>query len=77
MELPLVIGTIPFSGVGSRISSVSSWSSLPSAPPSYSNIRRDLPRTPLLHAYDEEEGLFMSTPQPCYAPPPGYSQARP
>ncbi|XP_038568354.1 thioredoxin-interacting protein-like [Micropterus salmoides] len=56
LELPLVIGTIPFSGVGSRTSSMSSqagslssqagslssWSSLPSAPPSYSNIHRDL-----------------------------------
>ncbi|KAF1388616.1 hypothetical protein PFLUV_G00092140 [Perca fluviatilis] len=41
VELPLVIGTVPFSGVGSRTSSmssaaesVSSWSSFPSAPPS-------------------------------------------
>lgn len=55
LELPLVIGTVPFSGVGSRTSSMSSqvgsqssWASFPSfpsfpsAPPSYSNIHRDL-----------------------------------
>lgn len=101
LELPLVIGTIPFSGVGSRTSSMSSqaeslssqagslssWSSFPSAPPSYSNIHRDLrvdgPRTPLLHDYDgvddedEEEGLFMRAPQLYYPPPPTYSEVRP
>uniref|UniRef100_A0A7N8Y047 Thioredoxin-interacting protein n=1 Tax=Mastacembelus armatus TaxID=205130 RepID=A0A7N8Y047_9TELE len=56
LELPLVIGTIPFGGVGSRTSSMSSqvgsmgsqagslssWASFPSSPPSYSNIHRDL-----------------------------------
>ncbi|XP_051813279.1 thioredoxin-interacting protein-like [Acanthochromis polyacanthus] len=86
LELPLVIGTVPFSGVGSRTSSMSSqagsmssWSSFPSAPPSYSNIHRDLrvdgPRTPLLHDYDDgdeddEDGLFMRAPEVRYQPPP-------
>ncbi|XP_042280257.1 thioredoxin-interacting protein-like [Thunnus thynnus] len=98
LELPLVIGTIPFSGVGSRTSSMSSqagslssqggsmssWSSFPSAPPSYSNIHRDLrvdgPRTPLLHDYDDGEdddddgGLFMRAPELYYPPPPAYSE---
>ncbi|KAM8735799.1 thioredoxin-interacting protein-like isoform X1 [Acanthopagrus latus] len=97
LELPLVIGTIPFSGVGSRTSSMSSqaeslmsqtgslssWSSFPSAPPSYSNIHRDLrvdgPRTPLLHDYDggeedEEEGLYMRAPELYHSPPPAYSE---
>ncbi|XP_037641206.1 thioredoxin-interacting protein-like [Sebastes umbrosus] len=89
LELPLVIGTIPLSGVGSRTSSMSSqagslssWSSFPSAPPSYSNIHRDLAvdglRTPLLQDYDEEEdegGLFMTAPERCNPPPPpAYSE---
>ncbi|XP_051271844.1 thioredoxin-interacting protein-like [Dicentrarchus labrax] len=92
LELPLVIGTIPFSGVGSRTSSMSSqagsmssWSSFPSAPPSYSNIHRDLrldgPRTPLLQDYDggedqdeEDGGLFMRVPELYYPPPPAYSE---
>lgn len=91
LELPLVIGTIPFSGVGSRTSSMSSqagslssWSSFPSAPPSYSNIHRDLrvdgPRTPLLQDYDggededEDGGLFMRAPELYYPPPPAYSE---
>ncbi|XP_070691457.1 thioredoxin-interacting protein-like isoform X2 [Pempheris klunzingeri] len=97
VELPLVIGTVPFSGVGSRTSSVSSqvgslssWSSFPSAPPSYSNIHRDLRvdglRTPLLHDYDggekdedededeDEGGLFMRAPEQYYPPPPAYSE---
>ncbi|XP_075885067.1 thioredoxin-interacting protein-like [Nelusetta ayraudi] len=66
LELPLVVGTIPFSGVGSRTSSMSSqaeslgsWPSFPSAPPSYSSFQRDLrldgPRTPLLQDYDGAE----------------------
>lgn len=93
LELPLVIGTIPFSGVGSRTSSmcsqvgsISSWASFPSAPPSYSNIHRDLkvdgPRTPLLHDYDgaeddeEEGGLFMREPELYCFPPPIYSEVR-
>lgn len=62
-----MVGNIPFSGVGSRTSSMSShaeslgsWPSFPSAPPSYSS--RDLwldgPSMPLLQDYDgaEEEG---------------------
>ncbi|KAM4579846.1 thioredoxin-interacting protein-like [Odontesthes bonariensis] len=91
LELPLVIGTVPFSGVGSRTSSMSSqvgsscsWDSFPSAPPSYSNIHRDLrvdgPRTPLLHDYDGAEddddngGLIMRAPEVCFPPPPAYSE---
>ncbi|XP_068586057.1 thioredoxin-interacting protein-like [Cebidichthys violaceus] len=94
LELPLVIGTIPLSGVGSRTSSMSSqagslssWSSFPSAPPSYSNIHRDLrvgdPLTPLLCDYDggedeedeeDEGGLLMRAPELCYPPPPAYSE---
>lgn len=90
LELPLVIGTIPFSGVGSRTSSMSSqagsmssWASFPSAPPSYSNIHRDLrvdgPRTPLLHDYDGDDddddgGIFMRAPEVHYPPPPAYRE---
>ncbi|CAN9514408.1 unnamed protein product [Ophioblennius macclurei] len=90
LELPLVIGTVPFSGVGSRTNSMSSqvdsscsWASFPSAPPSYSNILRiDGPCTPLLFDYDggddgedeEEGGLFMKAPQVTYPPPPAYSE---
>ncbi|XP_020516336.2 thioredoxin-interacting protein [Labrus bergylta] len=91
VELPLVIGTIPFSGVGSRTSSMSSqggvslssWASLPSAPPSYSNIhlRGDATLTPLLQDYDggeddDEGGLFMRTPLLSHllSPPPAYSE---
>ncbi|XP_061573843.1 thioredoxin-interacting protein-like [Cololabis saira] len=66
LELPLVIGTVPF--MGSRTSSVSSrvgggstcsWASFLSAPPSYGNIAQDLgvggPCTPLLHDYDGQD----------------------
>ncbi|XP_047217137.1 thioredoxin-interacting protein-like isoform X2 [Girardinichthys multiradiatus] len=90
LELPLVIGTTQFSGVGSRTSSMSSqasssWASIPSPPPSYSNIHRDLRVnglcTPLLHDYDGAEddddddgGLFMRVPEGCYPPPPAYSK---
>ncbi|KAM6936003.1 thioredoxin-interacting protein-like [Lycodopsis pacificus] len=92
LELPLVIGTIPLSGVGSRTSSMSSqagslssWSSFPSAPPSYSNIHRDLrvgdPLTPLRRDYDGDEedegGLLMRAPELYYPPPPAYSELRP
>ncbi|MED6233268.1 hypothetical protein ATANTOWER_009294 [Ataeniobius toweri] len=91
LELPLVIGTTQFSGVGSRTSSMSSqasssWASIPSPPASYSNIHRDLrvngPCTPLLHDYDGAEddvddgGLFMRVPEGCYPPPPAYSEVR-
>lgn len=70
----------------SQTGSLSSWSSFPSAPPSYSNIHRDLrvdgPRTPLLHDYDggeedEEEGLYMRAPELYHSPPPAYSEVRP
>ncbi|XP_041649905.1 thioredoxin-interacting protein-like [Cheilinus undulatus] len=90
VELPLVVGTIPFSGVGSRTSSMSSqgagslssWASLPPAPPSYSNIHRDLrgdgTLTPLLHDYDGDDdddgGLFMRAPERYYPPPPAYTE---
>lgn len=92
VELPLVIGTVPFAGVGSRTSSMSSqaesigsWSSFPSAPPSYSSLHRDLrtdgPRTPLLHDYDggededeDDRGLFMRVPEVHYPPPPAYTE---
>ncbi|XP_029282887.1 thioredoxin-interacting protein-like [Cottoperca gobio] len=88
LELPLVIGTIPLSGVGSRTSSMSSqanslssWSSFPSVPPSYSNIHMDLrtdgPRTPLLHDYDDGEdegGLFMRAPELCDPQTPASSK---
>ncbi|XP_067093303.1 thioredoxin-interacting protein-like [Osmerus mordax] len=93
MELPLVIGTIPFSGFASRTNSMSSqseslaspsssWASmrLPSAPPSYSDISRDLRidslLTPLLEDcnIDEEDGLFMRAPARHYPPPPAYSE---
>ncbi|KAM6910538.1 thioredoxin-interacting protein-like [Xenentodon cancila] len=92
LELPLVIGTIPFSGVGSRTSSMSSqvdsscsWASFPSSPPSYSNIHQDLrvggPCTPLLHDYDgledEDGGLFMRAPEVSYPPPPAYTETDP
>lgn len=72
--------------MSSHTESQGSWSSFPSAPPSYSNIQRDLrvdgPRTPLLQDYDgadededeEEGGLFMRAPQLLYAPPPAYSE---
>lgn len=91
LELPLVIGTVPFSGVSSRTSSMcsrasSSWASLPSAPPSYSNIHRNLrvegPRTPLLHDYDgaddedDDGGLFIRIPEGGHPPPPAYSEVR-
>uniref|UniRef100_A0A3B3UBM6 Thioredoxin-interacting protein n=1 Tax=Poecilia latipinna TaxID=48699 RepID=A0A3B3UBM6_9TELE len=83
LELPLVIGTIPFSGVGSRTSSMSSRGSAPSGPPSYSNIHRDLradgPRMPLLYDYDGDDddvGLFIRVPEGCYPAPPAYSEVR-
>ncbi|XP_029360680.1 thioredoxin-interacting protein-like [Echeneis naucrates] len=84
LELPLVIGTIPFSGVGSRTSSMSSqagslssWSSFPSGPPSYRDLRVGGQCTPLLQDYDgyeEDGGLFMRAPELNYPPPPAYSE---
>lgn len=85
LELPLVIGTIPFSGVGSRTSSMSSQDSAPSGPPSYNNIHQDLivdgPRMPLLYDYDggdddDDMGLFIRVPEGCYPAPPAYSEVR-
>ncbi|KAL0984876.1 hypothetical protein UPYG_G00149840 [Umbra pygmaea] len=92
LELPLVIGTVPFNNFGSRSTSVSSqaesqWSpssslgTLPSQPPSYSNIPSDSLHnsllTPLLVDFDadvDDEGIFMLTPNLQYFPPPAYSE---
>lgn len=81
-----MIGTIPFSGVGSRTSSMSSqvgstssWASFLSGPPSYSNIHQDLrvdgPCMPLLHDYDgvedeDEEGAIFIRAPEVSYPPP-------
>lgn len=80
-----MIGTVPFSGAGSRTSSISSqvgstcsWTSFPSSPPSYGSFQH----TPLLHDYDGDEddhqdsGLFMRAPEVCYPPPPSYLKVR-
>ncbi|XP_018620258.2 thioredoxin interacting protein b [Scleropages formosus] len=93
LELPLVIGTIPYNGFGSRTNSVSSqegsetsnsWVSLgiPSAPPSYSDIaqdcRLDSPLAPLLDDYDGSDSpIFMHTPGFQFPPPPAYSEIDP
>ncbi|KAG9345337.1 hypothetical protein JZ751_009883 [Albula glossodonta] len=90
LELPLVIGTIPYNGFNSRTNSMSSqqssmasnsWVSLgmPSAPPSYSNIscdcRLDTPLTPLLDDYDADDcPIFMHAPAFQFTPPPAYSE---
>ncbi|XP_036394744.1 thioredoxin interacting protein b [Megalops cyprinoides] len=90
LELPLVIGTIPYNGFGSRTNSMSSqegstasnsWVSLgmPSAPPSYSDISRDYrldsPMTPLLDDYDGSDSpIFMHAPEFQYPPPPAYTE---
>uniref|UniRef100_A0A3B3HJT3 Thioredoxin-interacting protein n=1 Tax=Oryzias latipes TaxID=8090 RepID=A0A3B3HJT3_ORYLA len=77
LELPLVIGTVPFSrtsSISSQVGSTCSWTSFPSSPPSYSSFQH----TPLLHDYDGDEddhqdsGLFMRAPEVCYPPPPSY-----
>lgn len=89
LELPLVIGTVPYSGLSSRSNSMSSqestasssWVSLrmpSSCPPSYCDITRDVrleqPRTPLLDDYDGGDSpIFMNTPQ-FFPPLPPYSE---
>lgn len=76
--------------MSSQAESLGSWTSFPSAPPSYSSFQRDLrldgPRTPLLQDYDgaegeqwgeeEDGGLIMRAPRLHYPPPPAYSQVR-
>ncbi|XP_073781002.1 thioredoxin interacting protein b isoform X1 [Danio rerio] len=83
LELPLVIGTIPYNGMNSRTSSMSSQESasstcvsLPSSPPSYSNIsnRMDSSFIPLLDDYDEDDSpIFMQIHHPL-PPPPLYTE---
>ncbi|XP_041964258.1 thioredoxin interacting protein b isoform X1 [Alosa sapidissima] len=79
LELPMVVGTLPY-GFGSRSSSMSSqqsaqssnWIStgIPSSPPSYSEIPQDLrvdsPLTPLLEDYDEDDAPIFMRPPPAY-----------
>uniref|UniRef100_A0A3P9HZ55 Thioredoxin-interacting protein n=1 Tax=Oryzias latipes TaxID=8090 RepID=A0A3P9HZ55_ORYLA len=82
LELPLVIGTVPFSrtsSISSQVGSTCSWTSFPSSPPSYSSfLRVSAPHTPLLQDYDgaednyQDSGLFMRAPEVCYPPPPSY-----
>ncbi|XP_034774442.1 thioredoxin-interacting protein-like [Acipenser ruthenus] len=90
LELPLVIGTIPYSGCSSRTNSMSSqegssannsWVSLrlPEAPPSYCDVSRDCrmesPTTPLLDDYDGSDSpLFMTAPKFQFCPPPAYTE---
>ncbi|KAI4892421.1 hypothetical protein NFI96_019358 [Prochilodus magdalenae] len=88
LELPLVIGTIPFNGLASRTSSMSSQAcsatsssavSMPSAPPSYSEIPRhghlDSPLIPLLDDYDEDDvPIFMNVKEYYQMPPPAYTE---
>lgn len=89
LELPLVIGTVPYSGLSSRSSSMSSqestasasWVSLrmPSCPPSYCDVTRDShldqPLTPLLDDYDGGDSpIFMNSPKFSFPPLPPYSE---
>uniref|UniRef100_A0A3P9HZB1 Thioredoxin-interacting protein n=1 Tax=Oryzias latipes TaxID=8090 RepID=A0A3P9HZB1_ORYLA len=86
LELPLVIGTVPFSrtsSISSQVGSTCSWTSFPSSPPSYSSfLRVSAPHTPLLQDYDgaednyQDSGLFMRAPEVCYPPPPSYLKVR-
>lgn len=88
LELPLVIGT---AGLGSRSSSVSSydgsvstasqsWVSLrmPSNPPSYCDITKDVrldqPLTPLLDDVDCDSPIFMDAPSFQFSQPPAYTE---
>lgn len=89
LELPLVIGTIPFTGFASRTSSMSSevgnssastsLVSMPSAPPSYSEISLhgclDPFITPLLDDYSEDDSpIFMHAREYHQTPPPAYTE---
>lgn len=89
LDLPLVIGTIPYSGMNSRTSSMSSQDSsdtsstcvsLPSCPPSYSEIskdnRMDSSFIPLLNDYDEDDSpIFMRSSEYHLPPsPPAYTE---
>lgn len=89
LELPLVIGTIPFTGFASRTSSMSSQEgssaassslvSMPSAPPSYSEILLhgclDPFITPLLDDYTEDDSpIFMHAREYYQTPPPAYTE---
>ncbi|XP_076842948.1 thioredoxin interacting protein b [Brachyhypopomus gauderio] len=88
LELPIVIGTIPFTGFASRCSSMSSQTgssassshpSLPSAPPSYSQIPPPLgmlddPLTPLLGDYDEDYSPIFMRADYHRTPPPSYTE---
>lgn len=90
LELPLVIGTVPYSGLSSRSNSMSSqestssasWVSLrmpSSCPPSYCDVTRDVrldqPLTPLLDDYDGGDSpIFMNSPQFSFPPLPPYSE---
>ncbi|XP_062847757.1 thioredoxin interacting protein b [Trichomycterus rosablanca] len=89
LELPLVIGTIPFTGIASRTNSMSSQDgsttassstgSMPSAPPSYSEIpRHGCPVTlvtPLLDDYDEDDcPIFIHAGRYHQMPPPAYTE---
>uniref|UniRef100_A0A8C1XFE4 Thioredoxin-interacting protein n=1 Tax=Cyprinus carpio TaxID=7962 RepID=A0A8C1XFE4_CYPCA len=86
LDLPLVIGTIPYNGMNSRTSSMSSQDgsgtsstcvSLPSSPPSYSEISRvnhiDSSFIPLLDDYDKDDSpIFMRI--HALPPPPSYTE---
>ncbi|KAL1259918.1 hypothetical protein QQF64_010495 [Cirrhinus molitorella] len=88
LDLPLLIGTIPYNGMSSRTSSMSSQDgsgtsstcvSLPSSPPSYSEISRDdrmnSSFTPLLEDYDEDDSpIFMRISEYRLPPPPAYTE---
>lgn len=89
LELPLVIGTIPFTGFASRTNSMSSQEgstgtscslvSMPSSPPSYSEIpQHDFSNTlitPLLDDYDEDDRpIFIHAGPYHQTPPPAYTE---
>ncbi|XP_057196211.1 thioredoxin interacting protein b [Triplophysa rosa] len=88
LELPLVIGTIPYNGLNSRTSSMSSQDgsvtsstcvSMPSSPPSYSEISRDdrldSSFVPLLDDYAEDDSpIFIRMSGHCLPPPPAYTE---
>lgn len=91
LELPLVVGTIPFTGFASRTSSMSSevgnssasssLVSMPSAPPSYSEIPLhsclDQFITPLLDDYSEDDcPIFMHAREYHQIPPPAYTEVQ-